>query len=221
MESSNNKIRVEIWTDIVCPFCYIGKRNFEKALEDFSDTASVEITWRSFILDPNTPAVSDNDLHQHLIERKDITPEQAQAMTRKVSQLAKQAGLEFNLEKVKVANSRPAHKLLHFAASKGKGNEVMELLFKAYFTEGKNIADPETLISIALASSLDEQQTKEMLQNSNFNHAIEKDIYEAQLVDVRGVPFFLFNGEMAVPGALPVDTFKSVLQKILAKPIGD
>ncbi len=214
MTTGTKNIKVEVWSDVVCPYCYLGKQAFERAIESFPEQ-QVEVVWRSFLLDPNTPVVAEKGLMSHLADSKGISQAQARDMMQQATSMAAQAGLEYHLDKVQVANPMDAHLLIHWAASLGKAPAVITLLFRAYFTQGRNIARLNTLQDIASQAGLDAGQAKEAIVNKTFQHQIDKDLYEAKLVDVRGVPFFLFNGKRAVPGALPASSFKMVLQRII------
>jgi predicted DsbA family dithiol-disulfide isomerase len=141
-------MKVEIWSDVMCPFCYIGKRKFEKALEQFPHKNTIEVVWKSFQLDPSTVTDPSLSTIENLAHKKGWSKEQANETVAYVSNIAKQVGLTFNFEKAVVANSFDAHRLSHLAKKYGKQNELEEKLFAAYFTEGKNTADYETLLQI-------------------------------------------------------------------------
>lgn len=139
-------MKVEIWSDIVCPFCYIGKRKFEKALENFDAKEQVEIVWRSFQLDPEMESVPGQSVHEYLGKRKGVTAKEGKQMNDSMTAMAKEVGLEYNFDQAIFSNTLNAHRLLHFAKTKGVQNEMKERLFKAYYTEGKNIGESETLV---------------------------------------------------------------------------
>ncbi|MCW3103295.1 MAG: disulfide bond formation protein DsbA [Bacteroidetes bacterium] len=206
-------MKVEIWSDIMCPFCYIGKRKFEKALEQFEHKAGVEITWKSFQLNPDMKTDPEMNINRYLAEMKGWSLEQAKEMNARVTQMAEAVGLKYDFDKAVVANSFDAHRLIQLAKTKGKGDEAEERLFKAYFTEGSNIADKETLIEIGESIGLEKAEVKEMLDSGKFAENVQEDINESQQVGVRGVPFFVFDRKYAVSGAQESDAFLEVLRK--------
>lgn len=207
-------MNVEIWSDVMCPFCYIGKRHFEQALKDFSGKDSVSVTWKSFQLSPDMVTDPSKNINQYLAEHKGISEAQAKQMNDRVTEMARAAGLTYNLETAVVANSFDAHRLSHFAKYHDRQDDLEERLFKAYFTEGKNTADHETLVQIAAESGLDAGAVRTMLAGNEYTEDVERDIYEAQQVGARGVPFFVFNNKYAISGAQPSSLFLQVLNKI-------
>ncbi|HEY5406591.1 MAG TPA: DsbA family oxidoreductase [Ginsengibacter sp.] len=209
----NRNMKVNIWSDVRCPFCYIGKRKFEMALEKFPHKDKVEVTWRSFQLDPNLETRTDVNAIEHLSEAKGISKKQAEGMQNNVTQIAKEVGLDFDFGKTVVANSFNAHRLIQFAKTKGLGNEIEEQLFKAHFVEGKNIDDKETLVQTGVSIGLDENEIKEMLASDAFAKEVNRDEMQAQSIGVRGVPFFVLNDKYAVSGAQSPDTFLEALNQ--------
>jgi len=207
-------MKVEIWSDVMCPFCYIGKRRFEMALEQFPHKDDVEIIWKSFQLNPNMETDPRKNINEYLAEHKGISLEQAKMMNDRVTDMAREVGLQYDFDKAIVANSFDAHRLSHFAKQFGKQNEMEERLFKAYFSEGKNTADHETLVQLAADAGLDAVKTRTMLSENDFSDDVEQDIYEAQQVGARGVPFFVFDNSYAVSGAQPAQLFLQVLNKV-------
>lgn len=207
---------VEIWSDVMCPFCYIGKRHFEKALEQFEGRADVSITWKSFQLNPNAVTDPNRTVNQYLAEAKGISVEQAKAMNDRVTAMAAEAGLQYDFDNAIVANSFDAHRVSHLAKKLGKQDAMEERLFRAYFTEGLNTADHETLVRLATEVGIDDQTVRTMLAGTDFADDVERDIYEAQQVGARGVPFFVFNNRYALSGAQPPQLFLQVLQKVAA-----
>jgi len=205
-------MKINIWSDIRCPFCYIGKRKFEKALEKFSHKDEVEVIWRSFQLDPKLQTQTDKSVYEHFAEHKGMSLKYAEQMHNRAAQIAKEVGLQFNFDKAVVANSFNAHRLIQFAKTKGLGNAAEEKLFKAYFTEGKNIDDIPTLVKTGTAIGLDEKELKEVLASDAFAEEVQRDELTALSVGVAGVPFFVFNDKYAVSGAQPVDTFLRTLE---------
>jgi len=207
-------MKVEIWSDVMCPFCYIGKRKFEKGLEQFEHKNEVEIIWKSFQLDSNIQTDSTKTVHQFLAERKGISAEQAKQMNDRVTLIAKEVDLIYNFDNAIVANSFDAHRFSHFAKQKGLQNEAEEILFKSYFTDGKNTADYNILISIGYDIGLDANEVKQMLENNLFTEEVKHDIYEAEQFGIGGVPFFVFDRKYAVSGAQSSDVFLQTLNKV-------
>ena len=208
-------MKVEVWSDIMCPFCYIGKRNYEKALAWFEGKDSIEIEWRSFQLDPTIPKSSPvkENVFRYLADKKGISYEQSAKMHDRVIQMAKQAGLKYRFDKAIVANSFDAHRLIQLAKSKGLGDSAEERLFQAYFTEGKDFGDHQTLIEIGKEIGLPEEEIKSALVSDVFAEKVEQDIREAAEIGVEGVPFFVFDRKYAVSGAQPPEYFLQVLNK--------
>ncbi len=210
---NTSAFKIEIWSDIQCPFCYIGKRKIEKALETFDGKENVEIEWKSYQLDPEARSQPGVDLYDYLAERKGQTREWAIEMHKNVTATAKENGLDYHFEKAVLANSYHAHRLIHLAKKYTKGNEAEERIFKAYFTEGKDIASQQTLLELGKEIGLDEKEIKSVLSSDEFGDAVRSDIEEAMNIGVRGVPFFVFNREYAVSGAQPVEIFTQTLEK--------
>lgn len=212
-QKTENKMKVEIWSDVMCPFCYIGKQKFETALNQFADKNNIEIEWKSFQLMPELEKGVVNDLEKILVEKRGIDPAQAKAMNVQVAQMGKQVGLEFNLDRTLAVNTFDAHRFLHFAKTHGKQDEAEDILFRSYFTEGKNIGDFTTLIQLGASIGLDATALKTALENNSYADEVRADINEAQQVGVRGVPFFVFNRKHAVSGAQDPQTFLQTLEK--------
>jgi predicted DsbA family dithiol-disulfide isomerase len=204
-------MQIEIWSDIQCPFCYIGKRHFEKALEAFPDKDQVQIIWKSFQLDPDLNAASATNIYDYLAQRKGISREESIQMHQRVTEMAASVGLEYRFDKAILANSMNAHRLSHLAAKYGKQNEIEEILFQAYFIEGKNMADTETLVELGKKIGLNEDEIREMLLSDKYKTEVQNDIETASQIGVRGVPFFVFDRKFAVSGAQPVDVFAKAL----------
>ncbi len=207
-------MKVEIWSDVMCPFCYIGKRKFELALEKFPQRDTVEITWKSFQLNPDMITDPDKNINQYLAEVKGWSVKQAEDANNYVTDIAKKVGLTYNMDKSIVANSFDAHRLSHLAKKYNKQDALEERLFLAYFTEGKNTADHDTLIAIGVEIGLEENEIKSMLESNEFSAQVNRDILEAQMVGARGVPFFVFDRKYAVSGAQDPAAFEQVLNTI-------
>ena len=206
-------MKVEIWSDFVCPFCYIGKRRFEAALEQFPHKESVEVVYKSFQLDPHAKRDGNPNVHDMLAKKYGMTREQAVANTNQITQQAKVVGLTYHLDRAIQTNTFDAHRLAHFAASKGKLEEMTERLLKAHFTETLHIGDHETLADLAAEVGLDRAEAARVLSDDSFADEVQSDIQEAGRIGVRGVPFFLISGKYAVSGAKPSEVFLEALQK--------
>jgi predicted DsbA family dithiol-disulfide isomerase len=208
-----NKMKIEIWSDVVCPFCYIGKRKFESALAQFPDKDKVQLVWKSFQLAPELKTQPEKNINQFLSEHKGVSVAQAKRMNDQVTQLARQVGLTYNFDRSIVANTFHAHRFSHFAKLHNKQNEAEEILFRSYFTDGKNIDDYQTIIELGKEIGLDDQALKEALENGSYADNVRTDIGEAMQVGVRSVPFFAFNRKYAVSGAQESTAFLGALQK--------
>lgn len=214
-------MNVEIWSDVMCPFCYIGKRKFEKALELFPHNNDITVIWKSFQLDPTT--VTDPSLNtiENLAQKKGWSKEQASETVAHVTNIAKQVGLDFHFEKAVVANSFDAHRLSHLAKKYGKQNELEEKLFVAYFTEGKNTADYNTLLQIGTEIGMDTKEIENVLKSDSYANEVQLDIKQAQQIGVSGVPFFVLDNKYAISGAQEPDTFLQALKKAYEENIND
>jgi predicted DsbA family dithiol-disulfide isomerase len=209
------KMTVEVWSDIMCPFCYIGKRNYEAALAQFSDRRAVDIQWHSFQLDPTIPrkTVKKENVYQYLADKKGMSYEQSVKLHEHLVETAKKAGLEYNFDQAIVANSFDAHRLIQLAKSKGLGDQAEERLFRAYFTEGRDFGETETLLQIGIDLGLSEKEIKDALQSDEYAAKVEADIQEAGELGIQGVPFFVFNRQYAVSGAQPPEYFLKALKQ--------
>jgi protein disulfide-isomerase len=211
--TKKEKMKVEVWSDVVCPFCYIGKTHFDEALAQFVEKENIEFEWKSFQLNPNLKTNLDQTLYEHLAESKGITVEQAEGMGIHAGLMGKAAGIELNFDKSVVANSFNSHRLVHFAKANGKQQEMKSRLFKAYFTEGNNIDDTESLIALAAEIGLNADEAKAVLESNKYVDAVNDDINESQQLGVRGVPFFVFDRKYAISGAQPTEAFLETLEK--------
>ncbi len=215
MAVTESKMKVEVWSDIMCPFCYIGKRNYEAALAQFSQSDQVEIEWHSFQLDPTIPPSTGEKIsvYQYLANRKGMSYEQSVAMHKNVIETAKNAGLTYKMDDAIVANSFDAHKMIQLAKTKGLGDEAEERLFLAYFNQGKDFGDLKTLVELGTDIGLNEQEIIAAINSEDFAYRVNQDIQEAQNIGVRGVPFFVFNRKYAVSGAQPPAVFLQTLDQ--------
>lgn len=212
---NHEKMKVEVWSDVMCPFCYIGKRHYEKALEQFSEPATIELEWKSFQLDPTIP----NDLngqqntYQYLSASKGMDLEQVKQMTAGVTEMANKAGLHLDFDKALAANTYNAHRIIQMAKNQGVGDAAEENFFNAHFVEGLDVNNAEVLKEIGMRSGLTEEQVTEALTGDDCAYRVNQDILEARNIGVRGVPFFVFNRRYAVSGAQPVEDFVKTLEE--------
>lgn len=213
-------MKIEVWSDIMCPFCYIGKRRFEEALNSFPHKDNVQVEWKSFLLNPEMETDPGKNLHEFLAAHKGIPLEEAREMNAYVSRMAEASGLTYNLDNAIPANSFNAHRLLHFAKQHGRQAEAGEMLFSAYFTEGQNIDDAGTLLAIASKAGLDAAEFAKAMGEGAFAQEVVTDMQEAQDLGVRGVPFFVFNRKYAVSGAQETNAFLEVLERAYAETMG-
>ncbi len=207
-------MKVEIWSDIVCPFCYIGKRKFENALVAFDKKEQVEIVWQSFQLDPDMIPVKGQSVDQYLANRKGVSLKEGRELNGYMSNIAKEVGLEYNFEKAIISNTMNAHRLLHLAKKEGVQNDVKEKLFTAYYTDGKDVGDTETLVQIGESAGLQEDAIRNMLQSNEYIKEVRFDQFRGEQLGVQGVPFFVFNSKYAVSGAQSAGVFSNVLEKV-------
>ena len=207
-------MKVEIWSDILCPWCYIGKREFENALTQFKHKDKIEVVWKSFELDPSATKDNDGDLYDILSSKYNVSVERAKQMTATLVERAKAIGLIYNMDIAKPTNSFDAHRLIHMAAKYDVQELVIERLSAAYLTEGKHIGHHETLVDIGTEAGLDTAEVTKMLSSDDYAEAVRKDEYEAQNIRVKGVPFFLIDQKYSISGAQPKEVFAEALEKI-------
>lgn len=204
-------MKIDIWSDVRCPFCYIGKHKFETALETFPQKKEIEIEWHSFELDPYLKTEPEKNAVEHLAEIKGISTREAAQMNQYAANSANSVNLEMNFEKVVVANSFKAHRLIQFAKTKGLGNEIEESLFKAHFTNGENIDDEAVLIRLGASIGLNKEEITDAFSSDKFSAEVRQDEAEAQRIGIHGVPFFIFNNRYAVSGAQAPAMFSQAL----------
>lgn len=204
-------MKVEIWSDFACPFCYIGKTYYERALAQFPQREQIVTQYKSFELDPNASVSQKQPTIESLAEKYGTSVEQAKEMTQGVAGRAEEAGLIFHFDKMMTINSMDAHRIVHYAQSIGKAKELVEALFYAYFTDNKDLSDRQVLIDIAESVQL---QVKEVLEDEQkYKAQVKADEFEAQQLAVRGVPFFVIDRKYAISGAQPVSVFLETLNK--------
>jgi len=210
-------MKVEIWSDVMCPFCYIGKRKFENALNEFAGRDDIEIRWRSFQLAPDLKTDTTKTVYDYLAERKGWTPDYSRKVHQQLEATAKEVGLNYDFDRAIPANSLKAHRFSHLAARHNLQNLAEERLFAAYFTEGRNIDDDATLIQLGNDLGLNPTEVMLALDSTEYTDAVNRDIEEAARIGVRGVPFFVFNDKYAVSGAQPSEVFLQALQQSYAE----
>jgi predicted DsbA family dithiol-disulfide isomerase len=210
---------VEIFSDVVCPWCAVGKRRFETALSRFEHAEQVDVVWRSFELDPHAPARREGDYADRLARKYGMSREQAVAANGRLTAVAGAEGLDFHFERVQPGNTFEAHRLLHYAREQGLGTQgaLKERLLLAYFTEGSPIGDPETLVRLASEVGLDPQECAAVLAGDRYADEVRADEREAMELGVTGVPFFVVDGKFGIPGAQDATTILGVLERAWAK----
>ena len=200
---------VEIWSDIVCPWCYVGKRRLEHALERFAHRDQVELTWRSFQLDPTAPPERTTSPAEHLASKYGMSIEEAERSNAQMTELAAGEGLEYHLDRTRGGNSFDAHRLIQLAKGNGRGDEVMERLMRAYFTEGEAIGDAETIVRLAIEMGVDPRG----LLGDAYADAVRQDEELARRIGIQGVPFFVLNRRYGISGAQPPELLLKALEK--------
>jgi predicted DsbA family dithiol-disulfide isomerase len=206
-------LKIEVWSDFVCPFCYIGKRHLELALSQVPFQNGVEVVYRSFELDPNAELNPGTNIHALLAAKYGISIEQAIAINDDIAKRAQTVGLTYHFDTMIPTNTFAAHRLMHFAAEHGKMHDMAERLFRAYFTDSLHIGDRETLTQLAVEVGLSEEATAKMLSSDDYANAVRRDEQEGQRLGIHGVPFYVINRKYAVSGAQPVEVFVEALQK--------
>lgn len=206
-------MKIEIWSDVVCPWCYIGKRRFEQALSKFEYKGKLDIEWKSYQLDPQMETDTSLNIHQYLSDKKGMSLEQAKAMADNVTKVAEEEGLHYDFSKTIPVNTIKAHRLLHYAKSLGKQDETKEVLLNAYFTQGSNLDDNNTLIDLCVTIGLNETAVTGVLNSDAYANDVQSDIREGVQLGLRGVPFFVFDRKYGISGAQAVDVFSQTLDQ--------
>jgi predicted DsbA family dithiol-disulfide isomerase len=209
-------MRVEIWSDVVCPWCYVGKRRFEQALASFPHRDEVEVVWRSFELDPAAPAGRTEGQAAHLAQKYGRTLEQAQDMLDSMTATAAQEGLDFRFDVMRGGSTFDAHRLLHLAAERGVQDALKERLLRATFTEGEPVSDPETLVRLAAEAGLDADEARAVLRSGRYADEVRADQRDAQRFGISAVPFFVVDRTYGVSGAQPAAVLRQVLDRAWA-----
>ncbi|WP_211749888.1 DsbA family oxidoreductase [Paenibacillus sp. Marseille-Q4541] len=204
-------MKIEIWSDYMCPFCYIGKRRFEEALELFPNKDNVEVIYRSFELNPNEARDTDLTTYDSLAQKYGMSVQEAKSMTENVVAQARTVGLNYNFDVVKPTNSFDAHRLTHYAAEQGKAKEITERLFSAYFEDGEHVGSPEVLVRLAEEVGIDALQAQEVVAGSAYAEEVRRDEKEGAELGIQGVPFFVIDRKYGISGAQPLQVFTDAL----------
>ena len=206
-------MKIEVWSDYVCPFCYIGKRRLEEAIESTGLHDKVEVVFKAYQLDPNSPKESDESVQVELAEKYGMSIDEAKNMTKNVEVQAKSVGLNYDFDKMTPANTFDAHRIAKLAVEEGVAPEVTERLLKAYFIEGEKIGREDILLRLAEEAGVSSDRAKEVLDSDEFADDVRMDIAEAGQIGVKGVPFFVINRKYAISGAQPAEAFADALKK--------
>ncbi|GEK33157.1 DsbA family oxidoreductase [Kurthia sibirica] len=206
-------MKIQVWSDYVCPFCYIGKRELENALATTGFKDQVEVEYMAYQLDPGTPADSDETVYSMLSKKYGMSEEQAQAQTQGIKQRAASVGLNYDFDKMASANTFKAHRLAKYAATIGKEQQVTERLLKGYFEEGQKIGQDAVLIALAAEVGISEDEVKNVLADDTFATDVLADIAQARELGVQGVPFFVIDNKYAISGAQPAQVFEETVTK--------
>lgn len=207
-------MKIEVWSDYVCPFCYIGKRELENALEKTGYKDQVDVELKSYQLSPDSPATSNENMYEVLAKKYDATIEQMKAQSEGIIARAATLGLDYHYENMKPANTFKAHRLAKYADSVGKGAEMSERLLKAYFNENKEIGLTKELVELGVEVGLERQAIEDVLNDGSFADDVLSDIQKASEIGVRGVPFFVFDNKYAISGAQPGEVFENAVRQV-------
>lgn len=207
-------MKIEIWSDIACPYCYIGKHHLQKALSQLAYSDNIELHYRTFLLDPNAPKQPQETIYQQLSRKYGMSIDDAKASTQRIADQGKQIGLTFNFATLQPVNTIDAHRLIRFAEHVNLASEMKEALFEAFFRDSLNIADHSVLLDLAEKVGLDTQAVDTMLNSNQYLAEIEADQISTKERDIRSVPFFIFDDKYAISGAQPVTVFKELLNKL-------
>ncbi|MGM9948805.1 MAG: DsbA family protein [Lysinibacillus sp.] len=210
-------MKIEVWSDYVCPFCYIGKRQLERAIKESGYEQQIEVEFKSFLLDPTTPVDMEESIYTALSSKYNLSLEETKNMTANIAARAQEVGLHYNFDEMKTANTMAAHRLAKLANEQGKGKAYNERLMKSYFLEGEAIGRLEVLKRLAKEVELDSAKVEQVLAGQQFEEAVEADIYEARQIGVRGVPFFVVNHKYGISGAQPQSLFAQTIEQAAAE----
>jgi len=208
----NPVITIEIWSDIVCPFCYVGKKKIQQVIEKLNIEDEVQIIWRSYQLDPDLPSEKAYPSLEYLMLKKNISAEQMQGMNEYLKQQGLQYGIDFQLDKSMVFNTFNAHRLLQWSKEFNKSSELKEAFMKAYFTDGIDLSNPDNLILAVGMVGLDTEKAKEIINSTSYSESVNDDIYQSKTINLRGVPHFLFNDKFFISGAQEDLVFENAIK---------
>lgn len=215
--SSPDKLRVDIWSDIACPWCYVGKRRFEAALSDFPYRNRVEVVWHSFELDPSVPAQPGQSMQEILARKYGRSETQAQEMLDSMTRTAAGEGLEYHFERLQPTNTFQAHQVIHLAAEKGLGDAMKERLLQAFFVEGEFLGDREALVRLGTEVGLKAEEVRAALESGQYAQAVRQDEAQAHALGINGVPFFVLGGKYGVSGAQSPEVLRGALEQVWAE----
>ena len=213
-------MKIDVWSDVLCPFCYIGKRKLEAALAKFPHGAQVEVTWRSFELDPSAKSDPTKSIYEYLASKYGRGIEWAKQTNANLAQQAAGDGLTFDFDRVHPTNSFDAHRLLHLARARGHQPKLQEALFAAYFTHGQNVSDHATLSALAVQAGLDAGQVTRVLSGTDYTEAVRAEEAQAQSLGIRGVPAFVVDEKYLISGAQPSEVLLEAFNEIWAQTKG-
>lgn len=208
-------MKIEIWSDYACPYCYIGERQLEKALENFLDRKNIDISYKAFELDPSASYETTTNTKERISGKYGMSLEKSQQMIDSISEYAKRVGLDYNYGATRYTNTFDAHRIAKYSETKGKGLEMSEKLFHAYFTENKQMSDHKILTDIAIELGLDKLEVEDILKGKKFADDVRYDEYEASRLGIQAVPFFLINEKYSISGAQPSEVFEKTIEKAL------
>ncbi|MFQ3576138.1 MAG: DsbA family oxidoreductase [Cytophagales bacterium] len=210
---NQNKMKIDIWSDVVCPFCYIGKQKLEKAILNSGLSKDVEVVWHSFQLDPDIPKGTSMNATDYLAKRKGWSKRDMEGIYAQLSQNGKANGIDFNFDKCLSFNTFDAHRLIHWSKTHNKSTDMKNALLKAYFSEGKDLSSASVLVQVCVDLGLDANEASEVLKSQAFEKETIQDFLEARQIGIRGVPFFLFNRKHSISGAVEDGVFERTLKK--------
>jgi predicted DsbA family dithiol-disulfide isomerase len=208
-------IKIDIWSDIVCPFCFIGKKKLELAISKLHLSEQVEIEWHSFQLDPDFPKGEAIPSTSYLAQRKNYPIEQINAIQQQLTTSAKVYGIDFQFEKALSFNTIDVHRLWQWSKNLGKSSELKEALMKAYFSDGIDLSKEENILQVVENCGLDKLEAESILKSNQFSNEVDQDIYHASQIGVRGVPFFVLNNQFAISGAQDDSVFENAFLKLI------
>lgn len=207
-------MKIEVWSDYACPFCYIGKRELEKAIQTTGFQGKVDVHFKAYQLDPTAPAETNESIYTSLAKKFGSSEEQAKAQTAGIIERAKEVGLNYNFDEMKLGNTFKAHRLAKFAGTINKEKEMNERLLKAYFEEGAQLGNNDVLVTLAKEVGLEEQLVRDFLADDQYAVEVLADIQQAREIGVQGVPFFVINDKYAISGAQPTSVFEQAVKQV-------